>query len=72
VVGTTTKTVNTNALGGYSFTVPYNWSGTVTPAKTGYGFSPVNIVYTTVTANQILQNYIGTGSIRIFLPMIFK
>jgi hypothetical protein len=72
VVGTTTKTVNTNALGAYSFIVPYNWSGTVTPAKTGYGFLLVSIAYTTVTANQTLQNYIGTGSIKIFLPLIFK
>jgi FtsP/CotA-like multicopper oxidase with cupredoxin domain len=63
VVGTTTKTVNTNALGVYSFTVPYNWSGTVAQFKTGYTFAPVlptNPVYANVIANHLLQNYLGT------------
>ncbi len=62
VVGTTTKTVNTNALGAYSFTVPYNWNGTVTPFKTGYSFTPINTPYALVIANQALQNYVAAPS----------
>jgi len=49
----TAKTTTSDGSGNYSFTVPYNWSGTVTPSLTGYEFSPANSVYTNVTAHQI-------------------
>ena len=55
----TLKMVNSDINGNYSLSVPFNWSGTVTPSKTGYSFSPVNATYTNVVANQI-QNYIAT------------
>ena len=55
----TAKMINTNASGMYSFTVSYNWSGTVTAAKTGYTLS-APIAYVNVLANQTLQNYIAT------------
>jgi hypothetical protein len=54
----TPKTVNTNSLGNYTLTVSYGWTGTVTPSRTGVIFTPANIAYTNVTANQILQNYV--------------
>ena len=54
----TPKTVNTNSLGNYTLTVSYGWTGTVTPSRTGVIFTPANIPYTNVTANQILQNYV--------------
>ncbi len=57
VVGTTTKTFNTIANGTYSFTVPFNWTGTVTPAKTFFHFVPSSRTYTNVLANQTAQNY---------------
>jgi hypothetical protein len=53
----TPKTVTTNAHGAYSFTVPYNWSGTVTPFKAGLTFTPANRTYTNVQANKTGQNY---------------
>ena len=31
------KSVTTDGNGNYTITVPYNWSGTITPSKTGYG-----------------------------------
>ena len=34
--------------GNYSFTVPYGWSGTVTPTKAGYTFTPPSLMYTNV------------------------
>ena len=43
--------------GKYSFVVPYNWSGTLTPAKTGYTFTPASRTYTNLVANQAAQNY---------------
>ncbi len=46
--------------GNYTGTVDYNWSGTVTPAKAGYTFSPVSRTYTSVTSNQTAQNYTAT------------
>ena len=53
----TSKTTTADGSGVYSFTVSNNWSGTVTPSKTGYTFSPVNKSYANVTADQITQNY---------------
>jgi len=47
----------TDINGLYSATVPYGWSGTVTPAKTGYTFTPTNRSYTSVTAASNSQNY---------------
>lgn len=53
----TTKTATTDSIGNYSFTVSYNWSGTVTPSKAGYTFSPANRTYTNLTADQSNQYY---------------
>lgn len=43
--------------GDYSFTVTYGWTGTATPFKTGYTFTPVSKSYANVTANQTTQDY---------------
>ena len=51
------KTATADASGNYSFTVPYNWSGTVTPSKVCYAFSPANGNYINVVGNQPGQNY---------------
>ena len=53
---------STNADGGgnYSFDVPSGWSGTVTPSKSGYRFSPLNRAYSNVVADQPAQNYTAT------------
>jgi CSLREA domain-containing protein len=53
----TAKTTVANDSGNYSFTVSYNWSGTVTPSKTGYVFIPANRVYANVLANKTAQNF---------------
>jgi hypothetical protein len=50
---------STSADGSYTGTVDYGWSGTVTPQKSGYTFSPSSVPYTNVTSNQS-QNYTGT------------
>ncbi|WP_285725877.1 hypothetical protein [Geothrix rubra] len=56
----TAKTVTADASGAYSLSVPYGWSGTVTPAKAGYTFSPANATYTQVLANQV-QSFTATA-----------
>ncbi|MBK9924361.1 MAG: M4 family metallopeptidase [Anaerolineales bacterium] len=56
----TAKTVVSQGDGSYTITVPSGWSGTVTPSKAGYFFSPLNRSYSNVTTNQTAQNYIAT------------
>ena len=53
----TLKTVTSRADGSYSFKVPVGWSGTVTPSRPCYTFSPANRTYDNVTTNQTGQNY---------------
>jgi uncharacterized delta-60 repeat protein len=53
-------TATTGSDGGYSHSVSYGWSGTVTPSKTGHIFSPSNITYTSVTSDQTDQDYTAT------------
>jgi predicted outer membrane repeat protein len=50
--------------GKYSFTVPYQWSGTVTPSKAGYRFTPESRTYTNVQSNQIKQDFVAE---RVFI-----
>jgi hypothetical protein len=47
----------TDSDGYYQMFVPYGWSGTVNPTKTGCIFSPAERTYCDVTASQINQNY---------------
>jgi uncharacterized repeat protein (TIGR01451 family) len=58
------KTATADGSGAYSFTVSYNWSGTVTPSKTGYSFSPTSTSYTNVLTNQTAQDF--TASLMLF------
>jgi hypothetical protein len=53
---------STDSNGYYSSTVSYGWSGTVTPSKSGYSFSPPSTTYSSVTSNQN-QNYTGTKTV---------
>jgi hypothetical protein len=56
-VDVTSKTVTSTSDGNYSITVPYNWTGTVTPSKTNVTFTPGSRSYTTLTASQTGQDY---------------
>ncbi|MCU0285665.1 MAG: hypothetical protein MUF15_04625 [Acidobacteria bacterium] len=60
------KTATADGSGNYSFSVSYNWSGTVTPSMTGYTFTPANRTYTNVLANQTSQDYTATA-----IPILF-
>ncbi|MBF0232208.1 MAG: right-handed parallel beta-helix repeat-containing protein [Desulfamplus sp.] len=52
----------TGSSGGYLVYVPEGWSGTVTPEKAGYTFTPPNISYSNVTSDQTGQNYTASTS----------
>ena len=64
-VNSTAKTVTADGTGAYSITLPVNWTGTITPSKTGYRFSPASASFTNVTAAQIIQNFMATPSYTI-------
>jgi len=53
----TPKFATTDGSGNYSFSVSYNWSGTVTPSQAGYTFSPPSLVYLNIQVNQNGQDY---------------
>jgi len=50
----------TDASGNYTATVNHNWSGTVTPTKVGYTFSPATRTYSEVASDQTSQDYTAT------------
>jgi hypothetical protein len=54
------KTVVADETGNYTITVPFGWSGTVIPLKTGFTFLPVSTKYTEVITAQTEQNYTAT------------
>lgn len=49
--------VTADGSGAYSFTVSTGWSGTVTPTKGKYVFSPTSRTYTNVTSDLSGENY---------------
>jgi hypothetical protein len=54
----TPRTATTNGSGDYVITVPSGWTGTITPSKTGYTFTPTSITISTpVTVNLSGQNF---------------
>jgi uncharacterized delta-60 repeat protein len=53
-------TATTDADGNYSHRVSYGWSGTATPSKTGYIFSPDSRTYTSLTSDMTEQDYTAT------------
>lgn len=66
------KTASANGSGLYTFVVPSGWSGTVTPSKTGYTFTPPSRSYTNVLANQTGQDYTATGPINLLQDPSFE
>jgi hypothetical protein len=56
------KSVTADSSGSYTFTVPYNWSGTVTPSLTGSTFNPASRSYSNVRVDQNSQNYQATAN----------
>lgn len=59
----------TNSDGFYSKTVTYKWTGTVIPAKTGFGFSPPRYTYTNITADQTRRDFSAIPSTPPFISL---
>jgi FtsP/CotA-like multicopper oxidase with cupredoxin domain len=57
LVNSALNLINTDSAGNYSITVPYHWTGTIAPARTGYSFSPASNTYSLVSGNFTSQNY---------------
>jgi M6 family metalloprotease-like protein/uncharacterized repeat protein (TIGR02543 family) len=53
-------TASTDANGNYSHSITFGWSGTATPSKAGYTFSPTSRDYTNITSDQAGEDYTGT------------
>jgi hypothetical protein len=51
------KTVTADGTGVYSFSVSYDWSGTLTPSKKGYAFTPTSLSSSNLEADLTDQNY---------------
>ncbi|NMC43023.1 MAG: T9SS type A sorting domain-containing protein [candidate division Zixibacteria bacterium] len=51
------ETVIADWSGIYTISVPYGWSGAVTPTMTGYTFTPADRNYTAVLSDQINQDF---------------
>ena len=49
----------TRGDGFYSATIPYNWSGTVFPTRSGYKFNPHSMHYANVIEDRITEDCIG-------------
>ena len=60
----TPKTVTADGSGNYSIPVPSGWSGTVTPTKADYTFTPANRTYTNLQTDQADQNYTAEATPR--------
>jgi hypothetical protein len=54
--------VNTDAAGNYSLTVPAPWTGTITPTQAGSYFTPASQSYTALTSDQT-QNFTSSGAL---------
>ncbi|MBA7709639.1 hypothetical protein ES703_118561 [subsurface metagenome] len=53
-------TATTNSSGSYSHLINYGWSGTATPSKNGYTFTPSSRDYPGVTSDYANQDYTGS------------
>ena len=51
-----------DGMGNYSVVVPANWSGTITPSRIGFKFSPVKYTYTNINADTGGQNFTSEPS----------
>jgi hypothetical protein len=63
------QTAIADGTGAYTISLPSGWSGTVTPAKSGYAFSPASREYTNITSDQTGQDYTATGHLFADVPV---
>ena len=63
----TYKTATSDNDGNYTIEVPYGWSGTIIPSRTGFTFTPISRSYSNLTTDQVGQNYVASwvGGVKI-------
>jgi hypothetical protein len=66
------RTASADGGGNYAFVVTANWSGTVTPSRSGYIFAPANRTYTNVLTGQTDQNYTAAIACYFYLPLVVR
>jgi hypothetical protein len=64
------KTATSIFDGSYALTVSSGWSGTITPSRAGYAFSPPYRTYTYVIADQAAQDYAALP--QLYLPLVIR
>lgn len=57
------QTVMSDGSGAYTLLVPNNWTGTVTPSKSGVTFTPASRSYSALITNKTGENYSGSISV---------
>jgi hypothetical protein len=62
IASTGQPSVYTNAAGEYVAIVPHGWSGTITPVREHWEFSPVTKSYTNVVVNIYDQHFTGVNT----------
>jgi len=68
-----TKSTTSNDSGNYSISVPYNWTGKITPTKTNLSFMPADRSYSVVTGDLTSQNFTAADKwYVIFLPLLIR
>lgn len=56
------QTTTSNSSGDYSVLVPDNWTGSVTPSKSGVTFNPANHSYVSLMTDQTAQDFVPTNT----------
>ncbi|MHC4194442.1 MAG: GLUG motif-containing protein [Planctomycetota bacterium] len=63
ISASTGETTITDALGYYGLTLPSPFSGTITPNQTDWTFSPSSRTYSSVTTDQVNQDFTATYTV---------
>ena len=58
-------TATTDATGAYVVSLPYNWTGTVTPALAAFAFTPATLSFAALTTNLTAQNFVARPVVTI-------
>ncbi len=58
-----TKISTSDGAGNYSISVPNGWTGSITPSKAGFTFTPASRSYTNINTNQVNQNYAAQATV---------
>ena len=64
------KNMTTDTQGNYSFVVPAGWSGTVTPSKAGFSFTPTVHAYSDLPGSLADQDFVADSNLPIISGVV--